>query len=154
VPAHLLHDIVRKLPDGVEIDIAKDGERNRLTISSGQSRFALQTLPTEDFPDLAAGEMSHEFEIGAGEIKRLIDKTRFAISTEETRYSLSGFCLHQGVSMGQLTLRAVLTGGHRLGQGELELHGGAEGMPGVMIPRNTVRELARLTAGSGSVVNH
>ncbi|MCB1547684.1 MAG: DNA polymerase III subunit beta [Hyphomicrobiaceae bacterium] len=152
VPAHLLHDIVRKLPDGVEIDIAKDGERNRLTISSGQSRFALQTLPTEDFPDLAAGEMSHEFEIGAGEIKRLIDKTRFAISTEETRYYLNGIFLHQAVSAGQAMLRAVATDGHRLAQVELELPGGADGMPGVIIPRKTVHELTRLIEGTEAVV--
>jgi DNA polymerase-3 subunit beta len=86
VPAHMLHDIVRKLPDGAEVELKRDAEKERLTLTSGQSRFALQTLSPEDFPDLAAGELSHNFEIGAQDLKRLIDKTRFAISTEETRY--------------------------------------------------------------------
>ena len=96
VPAHILHDIVRKLPDGAEVEIKRDAEKERLTLASGHSRFALQTLPPEDFPDLAAGELSHKFEIAANDLKRLIDKTRFAISTEETRYYLNGIYLHSG----------------------------------------------------------
>ena len=63
VPAHILHDIVRKLPDGAEVEIRRDAEKERLTLTSGHSRFALQTLAPEDFPDLAAGELSHKFEI-------------------------------------------------------------------------------------------
>ena len=94
VPAHVLHDIVRKLPDGAEVEIKRDAEKERLTITSGHSRFALQTLAPEDFPDLAAGEFGHTFEIAAKDLRRLIDKTRFAISTEETRYYLNGIYLH------------------------------------------------------------
>src|SRR5262249_37482388 len=82
VPAHTLHDIVRKLPDGAQVELARDPERERLTLSSGHSRFALQTQPAEDFPDLAVGEMTNTFEVGAADLKRLIDKSRFAISTE------------------------------------------------------------------------
>ena len=94
VPAHMLHDIVRKLPDGAEVEMKRDADKERLTLTSGQSRFSLQTLPPEDFPDLAAGEIGHKFEIAASDLKRLIDKTRFAISTEETRYYLNGIYLH------------------------------------------------------------
>ncbi len=94
VPAHMLHDIVRKLPDGSQVDIRKDAEKERLTLAAGHARFALQTLPAEDFPDIGIGEMSHEFELTAQDLKRLIDKTRFAISTEETRYYLNGIYLH------------------------------------------------------------
>ena len=90
----MLHDIVRKLPDGAQVEIKRDAEKERLTLRSGHSRFALQTLAPEDFPDLAAGEFSHTFEIAANDLKRLIDKTRFAISTEETRYYLNGIYLH------------------------------------------------------------
>lgn len=144
VPAHMLHDIVRKLPDGAQIELKRDPERDRLTLSCGQSRFALQTLPAEDFPDLSAGEMTQEFEIAASELKRLIDKTRFAISTEETRYYLNGIYLHSATRDGSPTLRAVATDGHRLAQAELARPKGAEGMPGVIIPRKTVHELQRL----------
>jgi DNA polymerase-3 subunit beta len=107
VAAHVLHDIVRKLPDGAEVEITREPERERLAIRSGQSRFALQTLAAEDFPDLAAGEFSHAFEIAAKDLKRLIDKTRFAISSEETRYYLNGIYLHTARQGQRPTLRAV-----------------------------------------------
>ena len=114
VPAHVLHDIVRKLPDGAEIEMKRDGDKERLTITSGHSRFSLQTLSADDFPDLAVGEIGHEFTMEAGDLKRLIDKTRFAISTEETRYYLNGIYLHPAESEGVKMLRAVATDGHRL----------------------------------------
>ncbi|HEX6609309.1 MAG TPA: DNA polymerase III subunit beta, partial [Hyphomicrobiaceae bacterium] len=116
VPAHVLHDIVRKLPDGSEIEITRDAERERLTVTAGHSRFSLQTLAADDFPDLAAGEMTHTFEIDASDLKKLIEKTRFAISTEETRYYLNGVYLHTAQRGKQNTLRAVATDGHRLAQ--------------------------------------
>lgn len=155
VPAHLLHDIVRKLPDGAQVQIVRDGENQRVTLSSGQSRFALQSLPAEDFPDLAAGEMSHEFSMAAHDLKRLIEKTRFAISTEETRYYLNGIYLHAaggGEEGGTPTIRAVATDGHRLAHVELDQPEGAFGMPGVIIPRKTVHELHRLLEDGGSEV--
>ncbi len=145
VPAHMLHDIVRKLPDGAEIDISREVERERLTLAAGQSRFSLQTLAADDFPDLAAGEMTHTFHVEAAELKKLIDKTRFAISTEETRYYLNGIYLHTATRGKQSTLRAVATDGHRLAQVDLERPKGADGMAGIIIPRKTVHELHRLT---------
>ncbi|MGE0627102.1 MAG: DNA polymerase III subunit beta [Hyphomicrobiaceae bacterium] len=152
VPAHMLHDIVRKLPDGAQVEMIRDPERDRLTLSSGHARFALQTLAAEDFPDLTPGEMPHEFEIGAADLKRLIDKTRFAISTEETRYYLNGIYFHVATSGNKPTLRAVATDGHRLAQIDLPRPAGAEGMPGVIIPRKTVHELNRLIEDGGASV--
>ena len=152
VPAHLLHDIVRKLPDGAEVAIERDPEKERLTITAGQSRFALQTLPAEDFPDLAGGDFPHRFEVQAADLKRLIDKTRFAISTEETRYYLNGIYLHTAMRGEQPTLRAVATDGHRLALVELDRPEGAAGMAGVIIPRKTVHELQRLIEASDQPV--
>jgi len=153
VSAHTLHDIVRKLPDTARVKIERDGERERVLLSSGPSRFALQTLPAEDFPDLAAGEMTHEFVLPAHELKRLIEKTRFAISTEETRYYLNGIYFHTADSSdGTPVLRAVATDGHRLAQIELPLPDGAADMPGVIIPRKTVHELNRLLEDGGKDV--
>lgn len=152
VPAHMLHDIVRKLPDGAQVELKRDAEKERLTLSAGQARFALQTLAAEDFPDLAVGDMGHEFEIASVDLKRLIDKTRFAISTEETRYYLNGIYLHTATQGQAATLRAVATDGHRLAQVELPLPEGAAGMPGVIVPRKTVHELNRLIEdGTGAV---
>jgi DNA polymerase-3 subunit beta len=152
VPAHTLHDIVRKLPDGAQVEIKRDNENERLLLASGQSRFTLQTLAAEDFPDLSPGEFSHSFELGASDLKRLIDKTKFAISTEETRYYLTGIYLHPASRDGQPTLRAVATDGHRLAQSEMTLPAGADGMPGVILPRKTVHELLRLLESSETTV--
>jgi len=152
VPAHMLHDIVRKLPDGAEIELNRDAEKDRLTLRSGQSRFALQTLAADDFPDLAPGELTHNFVLPARDLKRLIDKTRFAISTEETRYYLNGIFLHIAERAKAPTLRAVATDGHRLAQVELERPAGADGMPGIIVPRKTVHELHRLIEDSASEV--
>jgi DNA polymerase-3 subunit beta len=152
VPAHMLHDIVRKLPEGTQVEIKRDAEKERLTLSAGPSRFSLQTLGPEDFPDLAVGDLGSSFTMSSKDLKRLIDKTRFAISTEETRYYLNGIYLHVAQTGKKATLRAVATDGHRLAQAELELPKGAAGMPGVIVPRKTVHEVYRLLEDSSGDV--
>ncbi len=144
VPAHMLFDIVRKLPEGSQIVMEGLGEGASLSLRAGRSRFTLQTLPEADFPGLVVGEMTHSFTLAPGELKRLIDKTQFAISTEETRYYLNGIYLHATDTAKAATLRAVATDGHRLAQVELPLPAGAAGMPGVIVPRKTVGEVQRL----------
>jgi DNA polymerase-3 subunit beta len=144
VPAHMFYEIVRKLPEGSQIVLEASGDRAVLAIRAGRSRFTLQTLPESDFPDLAAGEMTHHFSVPAADLKRLIDKTQFAISTEETRYYLNGIYLHTAGTGKSAKLRAVATDGHRLAQVELSLPDGAAGMPGIIIPRKTVGEVQRL----------
>ncbi|HEY2426905.1 MAG TPA: DNA polymerase III subunit beta [Pseudolabrys sp.] len=152
VPAHMFYEIVRKLPDGAQIVLEGSGDRAVLSLRAGRSRFTLQTLPESDFPDLAAGEMSHSFKVAAADLKRLIDKTQFAISTEETRYYLNGIYLHTAGTAKAGMLRAVATDGHRLAQVELPLPQGAAGMPGIIVPRKTVGEVQRLIeAGEGEV---
>ncbi|MSP81745.1 MAG: DNA polymerase III subunit beta [Alphaproteobacteria bacterium] len=151
-PAHLLHDIVRKLPEGGEVGMETADEGGRMVVRCGRSRFTLPCLPTEDFPVMAEGEFSHEFQISAVDLRRLIDKTRFAISTEETRYYLNGIYLHVIEGDGSARLCAVATDGHRLARVENELPQGADGMPGVIVPRKTVGELRKLIdEGDGAV---
>ncbi|HDZ73634.1 MAG TPA: DNA polymerase III subunit beta [Aurantimonas coralicida] len=144
VPAHLLYDIVRKLPDGAEVKLSTNPDGNQMTVSSGRSNFRLQCLPESDFPDITAGTLSHAFTIKAAEFARLIDRTHFAISTEETRYYLNGIFLHTIEADGDLKLRAVATDGHRLARAEMAAPAGSEGMPGIIIPRKTVGELQKL----------
>src|SRR5471030_1440969 len=152
VPAHMFYEIVRKLPEGAQIVLEASGDRAVMSIRAGRSRFTLQTLPESDFPDLAAGDLTHKFTVGAADLKRLIDKTQFAISTEETRYYLNGIYLHTAGTAKAGTLRAVATDGHRLAQFELALPSGAASMPGVIIPRKTVGEVQRLIeTGEGEV---
>ena len=143
-PAHTLYDVVRKLREGAQVEIEARGERNAMVLRSGRSTFTLQCLPPEDYPLMASGELSHNFALPAGELRTLIDRTRFAISTEETRYYLNGIYLHATKNDEVPVIRAVATDGHRLARVEMVLPEGAAGIPGVIIPRKTVIELRRL----------
>ena len=144
VPAHLLYDIVRKLPDGAEVMLKMAEDGNSMTVISGRASFRLQCLPQSDFPELTAGSFSHIFRMESAVLKHLIDKTQFAISTEETRYYLNGIYLHAAKDAKPPVMRAVATDGHRLARYELELPDGAADMPGVIVPRKTVGELVKL----------
>ena len=150
VPAHMLYDIVRKLPEGAQLELDQGPDGSRVNIFAGKSRFALQALPPEDFPDLASGEMANSFAVPVSDLKALIEKTRFAISTEETRYYLNGIYLHE-VEKGSF-LRAVATDGHRLAQAQVARPDGAKGMPGVIVPRKTVLEIVKLLEGEDGEV--
>ena len=143
-PAHTLYDIVRKLREGAQIEIEASGERNTMVLRSGRSIFTLQCLPPEDYPVMASGELPHSFALPASELRTLIDRTRFAISTEETRYYLNGIYLHATKNDEVPVVRAVATDGHRLARVEMVLPEGAAGMPGIIIPRKTIAELRKL----------
>jgi DNA polymerase-3 subunit beta len=147
VPAVVIYDIVRKLPEGGQIALETTGETGQMTVRSGRSRFTLQTLPETDFPDITAGEMPHVFTLPAADFRRLIDKTQFAVSTEETRYYLNGIYFHTLDVEGRTVLRAVATDGHRLARVETPAPGGASGMPGVIVPRKAVTEIQKLLEG-------
>ncbi|SEQ64615.1 DNA polymerase III, beta subunit [Faunimonas pinastri] len=140
VPAHMLYDIVRKLPDGSEISL-ETGEGGTMTLRAGRARFSLQMLPDADFPDLNAGDLPTSFTLPSPVLRRLIERTQFAISTEETRYYLNGIYFHV---LGGERLRAVATDGHRLAKAEVEAPEGSAGMPGVIVPRKTVGEIQKL----------
>jgi DNA polymerase III subunit beta len=147
VPAATFHDLLRKLPEGAEVSLeARDG---KATIRSGKSRFVLQTLPEGDFPDIAAGEMSHSFAMPAEDLASMFGQVGFAVSTEETRYYLNGIYLHT-VQAESATLIAVATDGHRLARRTHPCPAGAEGMPGIIVPRKSVGEIARLIEKLGS----
>jgi len=152
VPAYMLYEIVRKLPGGSEVMLSIDADSSTLKITSGRSNFTLQMLPVEDFPDISAGEFSHSFTMATGEIRKLIEHTQFAISTEETRYYLNGIFLHTVDEDGETLLRAVATDGHRLARSQSTAPDGAAGMPGIIIPRKTVGEVQRLVEDPDAAV--
>ncbi len=143
-PAHMLYEIVRKLPEGAQVDAELDGDGGHLVLRSGQAEFSLPSQPAEEFPVMAEGEFTHRFALPAANLRRLIDKARFAISTEETRYYLNGIYLHTADTDGGGALRAAATDGHRLSRIDVPLPDGAAGMPGVIVPRKTVGELRKL----------
>jgi DNA polymerase-3 subunit beta len=144
VAAHVLYDIVRKLPEGAQVSLDMTGETGQLLLRSGRSRFHLQSLPASDFPDLTTGDLTHRFTLAAADLKKLIDNTQFAISTEETRYYLNGIFVHTVDVGGATMLRAVATDGHRLARVEMPAPEGAAGMPGVIVPRKAVSEIQKL----------
>ncbi|MBI6630725.1 DNA polymerase III subunit beta [Pontibaca salina] len=144
VAATTLHEIVRKLPDGALVVLTADEAAGRLTVEAGRSNFTLATLPKEDFPVMASSEYETSFTAKAAVLRRLFDKSKFAISTEETRYYLNGVYMHISESDGGNVLRCVATDGHRLARIDADLPEGAAGMPGVIVPRKTVGELRKL----------
>jgi DNA polymerase III subunit beta len=138
VSAHTFFDIVRKLPEGSQVEIS--AAEGKMQVIAGRSRFNLQTLPRDDFPVIAEGELPTRFELPAATLRQVIEKTRFAISSEETRYYLMGIFLH----IVDEQLRAAATDGHRLARITVPKPDGADGMPDVIVPRKAVAELYRL----------
>jgi DNA polymerase-3 subunit beta len=144
VPAHTLHEIARRLPEGAQVEFDATGGGEQLALRCGRSRFTLACLPVEDFPVMQGGELPYRFHLAAKDLAAMIDRTRFAISTEETRYYLNGIYLHTAERDTVQVLRAVATDGHRLASVETPLPEGAKGMPGVIVPRKTVTQVRRL----------
>ncbi len=144
VSATTLHEIVRKLPDGALVQLTDDSATGRLTVEAGRSNFSLATLPKEDFPVMATSEYESNFSAHAPVLRRLFDKSKFAISTEETRYYLNGVYMHVADAEGGKSLRCVATDGHRLARIDADLPPEAANMPGVIVPRKTVAELRKL----------
>ena len=144
VSAQMLNEIARKLPDGSLVTIAVDGANERLTVQAGRSNFTLATLPTEDFPVMANAEYTANFAAPAPVLRRLFDKSKFAISNEETRYYLNGVYMHVSQGEDGPVLRCVATDGHRLARIDAALPQGAADMPGVIVPKKTVAELRKL----------
>jgi len=143
VSAHTFYEVVRKLPDG-PIELSETTDTNQLSIKSGKSKFYLPVLPAKDFSTLKTANLPHSFSLKAAELKYLINSTSFAMSLEETRYTLNGIYLHtKSVDTGSV-LRAVSTDGHRLALADMEEPKGAAGMPDVIIPRKTIVELSKL----------
>ena len=144
VGAHTLHEIVRKLPDGAMVELTDDATANRLDVVAGRSSFSLATLPREDFPIMANSEYACNFSAQSETLRRLFDKSKFAISTEETRYYLNGVYMHSSDGENGRVLRCVATDGHRLARIDTQLPEGADTLPGVIVPRKTVGELRKL----------
>jgi DNA polymerase-3 subunit beta len=138
VSAHTLFEIVRKLPEGSQVSLS--AAEGRLHIAASRYKSNLPTLPRDDFPIIAEGELPTTFELPAAKLRQIIDKTRFAISTEETRYYLNGIFIH----VADDVLKAAATDGHRLARVTIARPEGAQGMPDIIVPRKCIGELRKL----------
>ncbi|MGB1076862.1 MAG: DNA polymerase III subunit beta [Bdellovibrionales bacterium] len=152
-PAVTLHDIVRKMADGSTVTLTLDPSGSFMTVEAERSNFRLSCLPIEDFPQLNQDDLPTGFNIPAAELRALIDRTKFAMSTEETRYYLNGIYLHATETNGVPVLRAVATDGHRLAQFDMPLPEGAEGMPEIIVPRKAVGEIRKLIDEAADTIN-
>ncbi|MGB0935273.1 MAG: DNA polymerase III subunit beta [Alphaproteobacteria bacterium] len=141
VSAHLLHEIVKKFRDGSKVELSMNKDTNQIEVSCGKSKFQLPFLPPEDFPIIKTTDSEFNFSLPPKTLKRLFDKTRIAMATEETRYFLCGVYLH---TFEDRELRAAATDGHRLARVSVSLPEGARGMPGIIISRKTVNEFSKI----------
>ena len=146
VSAHKLYDVVKKLPDGSQVSCVYQETTSQLSVTSGRSRFALATIPAEGFPTMQVEDAACTFTISASQLLNLIDKTQFAMSTEETHYNLNGIYMHEISQDGKALLKVAATDGHRLATAGIDLPEGAKGLPAVIIPRKTIGELTKLLA--------
>ena len=141
--AQMLYDIVRKLPENIKVELLSESN-DRLGVKASSSSFALNCLPAEDFPSISQEDFKYTFSISSNDLIRLIDKTSFAMSMEETRYYLNGIYLHAVKDDNGEKLRTVSTDGHRLSRVDMNIPEGANEIPGVIIPRKTIMEIRKL----------
>ena len=152
VPAAVLFEIVRKLTDGALIEFEQESPEEPLHLKAGRYETNLNVLPVDDFPAMVAGDLPHHFSIDTADLRGLIDRTRFAMSNEETRYYLNGIYLHVVLEEKKNYLRAVATDGHRLAKVDTPAPLGVKSMPGIIVPRKTVTEVRKLLDSDGSSV--
>ena len=153
VSASTFYEIVKRLPNGSDIQITLSDEDSTLVLKCGRSKFNLTTISPEDFPKISTDDLSVKFVLSVTELKRMIDKTKFAISNEETRYYLNGVFLHQTQKDSIDILRAVATDGHRLAQYDIPLPQGAKEMNGIIIPKKMIQELRRVLDDASGDIN-
>ena len=144
VSAVTFFEIIKRLPSGSEVLMIMEEDENEITLTCGRSKFNLSTLKTDDFPIISDSDLSTNFVLSADELIRIIDKTKFAVSNEETRYYLNGIFLHKAERNSIQFLRAVATDGHRLAQYDIPLPQGAEDITGIIIPKKTIYELRKV----------
>ena len=144
VSAVTFFEIIKRLPSGSEVLMIMEEGENEIRLTCGRSKFNLSTLKTDDFPIISDSDLSTNFVLSADELIRIIDKTKFAVSNEETRYYLNGIFLHKAERNSIQFLRAVATDGHRLAQYDIPLPQGAEDITGIIIPKKTIYELRKV----------
>ncbi len=144
VSAATFFEIIKRLPTGSEVLMIMEEGENEIRLTCGRSKFNLSTLKTDDFPIISDNDLSTNFVLSADELIRIIDKTKFAVSNEETRYYLNGIFLHKAERNSIQFLRAVATDGHRLAQYDIPLPQGAEDITGIIIPKKTIYELRKV----------
>ncbi len=147
VPARKLMDICKSLPE--DSDITFQMEDQRVVFRSGRSRFTLSTLPANEFPNIDEESAAYSFSVSQARLRRLIDRTGFAMAQQDVRYYLNGMLLE----VREHALRAVATDGHRLAMCTVEADISQQDRHQVIVPRKGILELARLLTNGEEIVN-
>lgn len=150
VPAGTLYDIIRKLSNDAQISMELNADKGQVTLKAGRSKFILGALSADDFPMMGKVEAMTAFDMPADDLKALLDRAKFAMSNEQTRFMLNGIYFH--AKPAECILRAVATDGHRLARVEVPLPEGAANMPGIILHRKAVGELRKLLDEAGGDV--
>ncbi len=150
VPAQLFYDIIRKIPDNSDITVELTTD-SILKIIYGKSKFSLPCLDSTEFPVLSEGDMTFNFNIKSSELIKIIDQTKFAIPTDETRFYLNGLFFHSIEKDGDFELRAVATDGHRLALASSRQSSIDKIIPGIIIPKKAIIEIRKIIEGNEDV---
>ncbi len=152
INSQILYDIVRKIDDNSEIEIISNNGK-LLTLRSNGSRFSLACLPKEDYPIIEQDNSGIDISLESKILFKLIDKTKFAISNEETRYFLNGLYFNITNEDNKNIVTIVGTDGHRLAKFSHEIKGKISQLPGVIIPKKTIYELSKLLSEYDNAIN-
>lgn len=144
VSSILIYDIVKKMDDGAEIECEYSKDSNKLFIRSGKSKFELMCLDADGYPNFEEQEMQIEFKINPKDFINIIDKTRFSISDDSSRYYLNGLFIHTVEEDGDKKLVGVSTDGHKLSIIKLNYYNGETPVAGVIIPKKTLPEIKKV----------
>ncbi len=146
IPARKWFDLVRALPDGMNVDVQLKGDR--VVMHAGRSRYTLSTLPAEEFPGNDEIEITDKVSLPEGTLKRLLERTSFAMASQDVRYYLNGLLL----DLRDAELRCVATDGHRMAMAQTALDKPTGGSRQLIIPRKGVMELLGLFETADDVV--
>lgn len=138
IPARKWFDLVRALPDGVKVDVQVKGDR--VVMHAGRSRYTLASLPANEFPTTDEIEVTDKIALPEGKLRRLLERTAFAMANQDVRYYLNGLLL----DLRDKELRCVATDGHRMAMSETDLDGAVKAKRQLIVPRKGVTELLGL----------
>lgn len=150
VPAQTFFDIIRKIPENSTIIISQE-DSSSLIIKSGRSKYNIPCIDSTEFPEISEIDLDNEIEIDSQKMLKMIDRTKFAISNDETRYNLNGIFLQLvgGDADKSNEIRTVATDGHRLSLSFIET--ASNDSFGVIIPKKAVAEIRRVIEGQNKI---
>ena len=140
LPSQMIFDIIRKVPENTQIEVKKNDNDGKVFIFFNSSKFSLPYLPATDYPEIESEQSLHTFKIGSEKLRYLINDCKFSMGVDESRPYLNGVYMHSNEN----EIITVATDGHRLSKCSVKNESDNNGFDGVIIPKKTVNEIAKL----------